>query len=298
MAQEQRFVVILHVYLDDSGTHDTSKAVAVGGAVSTAEGWEQFEAEWKEALDGWGLSMFHMREFSHKRGQFDNWAWSEESPQRKIRFQRLLDIINDHVIGTVGTTIPTASFERFFSPKAKAHVGGAYGLAATATFMAMGRLAEAAWSSSDPWFAYVVESGTKGFGQIDKVFQLNEQNPQQKAKLRLLSLRFENKRQYLPLQAADVVAYELYQQTPKQLGLVQKPPRLFSLSQLTRKPKDWGYLDDQQMKQWAEIIELSARIAETEGFPHAPLPDDWQFPVAPSPNRATRRSRRRSKHGH
>ncbi|HUG48057.1 MAG TPA: DUF3800 domain-containing protein [Candidatus Limnocylindria bacterium] len=283
--------MILTGYFDDSGTHAGSAVVVVAGFLSTTEQWAAFETEWREALRDFGLGHFHMREFSQGVGPYKHWP----EAQRRIRFGRLLDIVNDHIIGSFGTAVPVPSFERIFSAKAKAHVGGPYGLAASSIFLDVGKVAAEAWPNDDPWIAYVFESGTRGAGQVLKVFQANEQDAKQKDRLRLLSLRLENKRQFVPLQAADILAYELYQHLPRQLGTDPRPPRRYALNQLRRQPPRWGYLDDERLTLFAEAVELSARIAVTEGWPHRkPLPDDWTFEQA-SPTRPTRRSRRRSK---
>ena len=40
--------MIASVYLDDSGTHDNSPCIALGGYISTPEKWQVFSREWRE----------------------------------------------------------------------------------------------------------------------------------------------------------------------------------------------------------------------------------------------------------
>ena len=126
-------------YFDDSGTHAGSDAVAVAGYVSLDDRWASFQSEWQRALDDYGLPFFHMTDFVNGAQAYAHWP----EAQKRIRFGRFVDIINAHVVGSVGTVIATEPFNRLFSAKAKAHCGGAYGLAAIASFVEAGRIARA-----------------------------------------------------------------------------------------------------------------------------------------------------------
>lgn len=209
--KENRFMVMLQAYFDDSGTHDRSETVSVGGFISTPERWLKFEEEWRSALEDWGIPMFRMSKFANRARPFT--YWTEE--QRQQRLSRLLEVIDRNVLASIGAAIPVAEFSSKLSPEAQLYCGGPYGLAMTFIFMdlapAVRRL-----HGEEAWIAYIVESGSDGAGEILKVFRENERDPQQKELYRLLSLRFENKRQYLPLQAADILAYELYKHHPRQ----------------------------------------------------------------------------------
>lgn len=299
MPVASRRVVALTVYLDESGVHRDSKAVTLAGFVSTPDRWVSFEREWREALDDYGLPSFHMVDFAAGRGPYSHW----QNAQHRIRFGRLLEIIKAHVMYGVGIGVPTEPYHRLFSPEAKAHVGGPYGFAASVAFLEFSyQLPEVV---EDPWLAYVFESGQPGIDQIAKSFQYNEQVPEQKADLRLLSLAFQNKLDFVPLQAADILAYELFRHLPAQLGLVERPevPRR-NLQLLSDIPHHWAYVNEEETAKWARVIKLSARLATIEPWPREKLPDDWQPPEGFSllsraeRRRAERQSRRTSKHGH
>src|SRR5664280_2790601 len=100
-----------------------SAAVAVAGYISTPERWVEFESEWRLALANLGLPMFHMTDFANGVGPYRFWS----EPQRRIRLGRLIEVINRNVVASFGVVIPTEPFDRLFSPKARAHCGGAYG---------------------------------------------------------------------------------------------------------------------------------------------------------------------------
>lgn len=248
LAEDRRFLIVLDAYFDDSGTHDGSPVVSVAGYLGLPAQWISFETEWKSAIAEFGLNHFGMADYSNKAKPYCE--WTEE--QRYARFAKLMKICNAYALGSIGIAVATESFNRVMSGKAKRICGGPYGLAAIACFLRVAELVKSL--SSEAWIAYIFESGTVGAGEVLKVFQKNERDESQKHQLRLLSLRFENKRQFVPLQAADIVAYEMYRQLPKQIGTDLRHPRLPILNQLMTLPKDWGYLDERELDKWNEVI--------------------------------------------
>jgi hypothetical protein len=256
--------VIFTAYLDESGTHDGSQAVSVAGYVSTPEAWTRFEADWRAALDDFGIDMFHMSDFENRAGDFQRWP----NELRQERLARLIRIINTNVIASFGTTIMCSQYADTFSSEAHRFVGGPYGLAAVMVMMDLGKILRLTGALGS--IAYVFESGALGAGQVLQVFTANEQNPKQKEEMRLLSLRFENKRDFVPLQAADILAYELYKHLPRQLGVEpwSRGPR-HSLRMLANVPHDWGHADKEQLQIFSEIITIRAGLRNDQLEPYA-----------------------------
>jgi len=243
-------------YFDESGTHDGSEAVAVAGYVSTADRWVDFAAEWQAALNDDSLDLFHMSDLSVGAPPFDKWT----TVRRRQRFQRYLRIIERHALASVGIVIPRKAFDATFTPRLRAICGGAYGLAAAACFM---DLAETLRDGKlDGGVSYVFESGAKGRREIEKVFEANYRDLRQREVHRLVSLRFDDKRRLLPLQAADVLAYELYRHLPRQLGWEARPARRFHLEPLAVVPHSWGYLNVDELKKWAEVLSVRAAMED------------------------------------
>jgi hypothetical protein len=246
--------MILTAYFDESGTHAGSEVVAVAGYLSTPPRWISFEAQWREALAEYGIGLFHMSDFAVRAPPFN--TWTEE--RRRACFMRLVEIINRNVEYSVGTTISTGMFDEVFPPKAKEWCGGPYGLVARSIFMTVGEIVREHYP--DHWIRYVFESGAAGAGQVLKGFLDNYRSPEQQNHLRLCGLSFEDKRCFLPLQAADILAYELYLDLPRQVGAVARPIRSFHLGPLAAVPHDWGYLNRDWLTEFAEIV--SMRIAQ------------------------------------
>lgn len=260
LAHERRLIMNFTAYFDESGTHDNSQVVAVAGYVAVASCWVEFSAQWQIALDEWGLDHFHMTDFAVKAPPYDKWTELE----RRQRLTRLIGIINEHVLGSVGILIPKNAFDEIFSARAKSICGGAYGLATAACWMDLAEIMRE--KAIDGWVSYVFEAGAPGAGEIAKVFGANLKDLEQQERLRLLSLRFEDKRNFLPLQAADLLAYELYRDLPREVGWERKTPR-YPLTALAAVPRRWGYLDEAELRKWSGILSMRAATEDSGELP-------------------------------
>jgi hypothetical protein len=70
---KRRYVLLLKAYFDDSGTHSTSKVVCWAGFMAAEEEWAPFEQEWAALLKREGLKSFHMFDVHNAVGQCEGW---------------------------------------------------------------------------------------------------------------------------------------------------------------------------------------------------------------------------------
>lgn len=98
-------------YYDTSGAQsDTSEStIVVMCLVSTAEKWREFEKQWDAALNEFDVPHFHMKEYAHFRGPFEEWR---EDPQRRAALvERLIHIIKNGVDKGLYHSMLLADFE-------------------------------------------------------------------------------------------------------------------------------------------------------------------------------------------
>ena len=284
VAPDDRLIVNLSGYFDESGTHKGSAALAVAGFVGKADDWGAFTYEWGEALAKWGIEYFHMAPFESRKREYKDWT----NEQRQDRLNHLLGLIGKYAVASAGVVIPLADYDAIFpedeippgpnvewlapgiaAPGAprpgdalphepdykpgaiRRKSGGPYGLAAAVLFR---DIAEHVYRlSGDPYVAYTFESGAEGAGQMLKVFQDNYRDENARRDLRLDSIHFEDKRKFSPLQAADILAYELYKHLPRQLGTEKRPAR-YTLRELAKLPRSWGWLEANELRQWHYVL--------------------------------------------
>lgn len=242
--QCKRIVIVTQVYniyRDESGTHRGAEIVVVAGFISNVDRWVELSAAWLDALKSWGIDSFHMTDFENRQNQFRGWS----ETQRKECLNHLIDLINGHTFNSIGYAVPGKSFDTILSEKARRLCGDAYGLASIGCFTNTARVART--SEDDVWIDYVMESGAKGRGALLYYYGEGRKDPDWRGDTRIHSLEFRDKRDFPPLQAADILAYELYKHLPRQLrGELQRDR--YPLRRLHKRNRQWHYAEDDELR--------------------------------------------------
>jgi len=193
---------MMSVYFDDSGTHDDSVAVAVGGYLATREAWGVFQERWKAILDEHEIPFFHMVDFEARQKQFDGW----ENDKRIALQTKLIRLIREHTQITISAATIKADY-----PAVKEHYGVSdyiYTL-----YQALGGVAS--WAKRDDFpgpVDYVFSQRAASSGELDTLRRRIEEDRVLKRQLRLGSWTVADMREINPLQAADIIAFETYKE--------------------------------------------------------------------------------------
>lgn len=249
-------MVMLDAYVDESGTHDNSVVVAVAAYMSTPDRWLRFEADWKVALAEKGLDGFHMNKFSNRAKPFDSWSEAE----RDTLLNKLIEIINANVIMSAGILIRRSRFNSLLSSRVRAHYG-IYGVAIDFLIMDIARGLEP--TEKDVWITYILEDGVVGKGEINRVITPILSDQEQCKKLHLKGLRFDSKRRLLPLQAADILVYELYKHHNRTGG---RANMRYPLRELEKRPQRWSLLDGGSLRNINEVLSIKVDELECKGL--------------------------------
>lgn len=275
----------IYGYFDESGTHTGSPALSVAGFLGRADDWGAFTFEWTDAMKNWDIPFFHMATFESRKREYANWT----DQQRRERINHLLKLIDKYIIASAGVVLPLADYNAIFpedevpegpnqewlapgiaaprSPRpgdlvredpdmrpgaVRRRSGGPYGIATFAVFIDVAK--HVYGLSGDPFVAYTFEAGAEGTGQIQKLFADNYRDENTRRELRLDSLTFADKRQFPPLQAADLLAYELHKHLPRQLGQDDRPTR-YTLRELAKSPRTWAWMNADALRDWHHVID-------------------------------------------
>lgn len=105
----KRLILALRAFIDGSGNQDRSKALVLGGYISTAEKWEAFSDKWQAALDlPPKIPKFVMKEAVKQKGPWAKHRFT--APERDARLRVFYQVIEDHALTAVACVVPFQEF--------------------------------------------------------------------------------------------------------------------------------------------------------------------------------------------
>lgn len=200
----QGIAVVLNVYFDESKQLGKSSIFCVAGYLFWAPQARKFSKEWRAHLVKAGVPYFHMEEFAHrtKGSPFENMA--EEARRRLL--DGLLTTILSRAISHIMVIVGPEEYELCTTPEWRRAHGNAYTFVVRWCLELVGK-----WAEENDYtgkIAYFFESGggagpawTSYMNRVSKKHFWRDQ-------FRYGSHTFAEKKLVLPLQAADLLAYE------------------------------------------------------------------------------------------
>jgi hypothetical protein len=185
--------------MDESGIHDGSPVVTVAAYIGRPRDWLKWEKRWRAAKRPIGV--FHSADAQHLRGEFEDWSASA----RDNLVRRILLVIVD--AGFPGMVIGVHMDEYRRVMTGREDLAGAFGTVYGACFqwLIQTLLLLQARTGNREKITFVHErndyeqEATQSFDYVR-----HYTNPQQTQ----LALMFGEKARHLPLQTADILAYE------------------------------------------------------------------------------------------
>jgi hypothetical protein len=210
-----RLILSLEAFIDDSG-RGQGNAFVLSGYLSTAERWESFSREWQEELDrSPSIKYFKMKEAYRRTGEFK----SHTRVAVDERLTRLISIMREHVIlgFTVGLSIEP--FQRILVPflrSQKSLTLASRKLACNPYFHCFYRiivlLLDFQWRRGqiEPIKFIFDEQGKEGRRVRDYWYLVKAMMPYDDLRRMMTSEPgFESDKAFLPLQAADMTAWNI-----------------------------------------------------------------------------------------
>jgi hypothetical protein len=223
----------------DASGKENSEVIVVAGFISSHTDWSSFNTQWLERLKQDELEYFHMVDFANFRRHFAT-GWRGNEERRRRLFGDLLDIIRSHVYRQFASAIEMNTFDRLSSENKKEFSLNAYVLAARTCAADVRRWQEE--EKFQPPTAYAFEDGDEGKGLMTERF----------LKDGLAAPVFKGKKDYTPLQAADILAYELHKPHRDLLAGKPRGPFRFGLDQLSHIPGVPGYYSPANLQELNE----------------------------------------------
>ena len=200
-------MAFMTAYMDES---NAGQFFIFAGFVSTVSSWNRFSREWEKVLREYNAPYLHMKEFAFFRGPFQGWSES----QRKSLLQRLLFLIKSprEPIHSFSCSFNHQEFDSIFPPKFRAQQNHYYFAVnnCIAGIHQHCKRKNIVFSGSEK-IAMVFDEHAQFAGravELFRAFKSNENIPQSERDL-VGSLSFGDDGCTPPLQAADLLAYEI-----------------------------------------------------------------------------------------
>jgi hypothetical protein len=202
---------MLTAYFDDSGTHPNSDVVIWAGLFGNQYQWESFSEDWAKKLQAPSpgkppLRRFHMVDCQNGTSEFLGWSRTATD----FLVHELGDILLKNGIWGYGCAVSRKDWDQLITGNMRVVQGDAEGQCVRNVYVRSLRWAQR--HTSDHHIAYVfderkhrTEENKRIFDYIQSLYGDESISPA------LVSLTFALSVKSLPLQAADMFAWEIYQ---------------------------------------------------------------------------------------
>lgn len=244
LADRDGYVAVIRSYLDESGIHKEAPVVVVAGYFGRPKVWKAFTHDWRRVLKPRGLEVFHSSDAQALKGEFED--WTEEDRDEVVK--KLLPIIKRHEIIGMAIGFVMRDFDEAMGREnwPKEYLGSPYGTCFQ--WLITSVLMEAALDRVREPVAFFHEHNDFE-GEARKAYNWAKENRDYNEIL--AGLAFSDKKRYVPLQAADILAYEVGKRLNNPSGN-RRPFKI--LTDPPRRPKIKFY-NKSNMKTLVEAVE-------------------------------------------
>ena len=132
---------MLNAFVDESGSHDSSRHYVMAGYISSVEEWGQFNDEWVSVLNNYGLHEFHMVDFKSRFRSPKSKYRHINKPDGERLLDQLTDIIKRRVMIGVGGILPMDAYNQVVKGRYERYLGRPYTVCTNILLMAVYRWA-------------------------------------------------------------------------------------------------------------------------------------------------------------
>lgn len=197
-------ILDITAYMDESGASSDSDFVCIGGLVAAGEAWEMLEYEWREALEEFEITDFHMKFYAHSSGQYKKWKGDQE--RRNEVYGRFMRLVYDAQAMPFGAVVPMVAWRKW-SKTAQDAMRDPYFICLQYCIDAAAHRAELIGLPRDETIAAVF-SRNRPFEAMAGNYWTGIKNASPWGD-RLGNYIFDDAKRVGALQAADIVAYEI-----------------------------------------------------------------------------------------
>jgi hypothetical protein len=209
---DHQLAAVLTCYVDDSGTHEQSKSVVLGGLFMDHQNFVRFDKKWRTMLYRYKINSLHMTDFVRPHG-----IHIGMHAELKIAlFTEAVAIVNARKVESVTVAIDHAEFKASVPETAYRKAFSPY----VSAFLHLARSAsERAYHSSRLYrIAYLIDQGSFAAEQIRVAHAIEQAwEKQHRGYIRTGALAFDSDDNATALQAADMIAWSYQRKLAKKL---------------------------------------------------------------------------------
>jgi hypothetical protein len=190
---------VLKAYLDESGTHDESPVLTVAGYLARPRRWQAWTKKWNAAKRP--VKIYHAADAANLHGEFEGWSHDQVAELAK----KLLPTIVDAELRGIVIGIHMDEFRKAMAGRND-----------------LLEIFPSPYAACFQWLAQIIMNLQAHIGSNERIAFIHECNDFRRAALEsfgwikrygnpqasIISLSFADKADAVPLQAADILAYE------------------------------------------------------------------------------------------
>jgi len=199
-------LLMLRLYVDDSGKTDQSPVQILAGYLSTAERWAAFSIEWQELLDEAGLDAFRMAAAWRLARPY----WNRGPLRRDRLIVQMVDCIKRHVEMAFVSSVPFEGFDRYLDMTQKPYshpLGRPYFMGFFAILMQVYEHAFQYRADQRIDVIFEEQGGESERYVLSAMESFRRIASQRYGDLVIPTPTFQNDKDALPLQASDMLAW-------------------------------------------------------------------------------------------
>lgn len=256
------------VYFDDSGTDGGTPVAVAACYVAKKAQWDEFVRNWDEVRAKEDFDVFHMAEFVAKpdAGHKPFCGWDNNKKQRV--YNKLASIINTRVEKGFAIAVPKKPFDEYAFPEFREQYAADHYTWAVKSVIGLVETWRKRYGVAVP-MQYVFDRGSLGQKQIKAIWEECEQRAGAKEKYGFVpeGVMFEDKTLFKPLQAADILAWQVQNNMRRtvMVGRDADDPKLlhpgFKMLRENR-PMDLGFYSTDQLRR---VFDAAKALKETSG---------------------------------
>lgn len=196
-------------YIDESGTHGSSKLIILGGYVARLGQWATFDQKFRRVLKRSGLTYYHSKEMRAHQNEFKSW-----STAKTIAFcNEAHRVVAANTMCGFSIRIDRAHHDEFYvagNRPRKMPLDTMYGVAFRLVLSFIPEFVQLSLRRGDLTIDFILEDGAKNIGDARRIFQQIKEAKITGLSELLGTIEVGEKKQFLGLQAADALASGAY----------------------------------------------------------------------------------------